>query len=126
MQNGVPQNKENRTVLSFKPPCSSRVCMKKLQSINDLLRRSDRRAGALLDAAAARQRTLAWVHAALPTALASVVLTAGIEGEVLVVGVAGGQWATRLRYAAEKLRLQVGAAAGVPLARVRVRVVPPG
>lgn len=62
---------------------------------------------------------------ALPPKLAETVVSAGLEHGRLTIGVAGAPWASRLRYLADTLRLQVGASMGVAVQSVRIRVAPP-
>jgi Dna[CI] antecedent, DciA len=64
--------------------------------------------------------------AALPPKLAETVTTAGVEQGRLTIGVSGGAWASRLRYATEMLRRRVSAAMGIEIRTVRIKVVHPG
>jgi hypothetical protein len=79
-----------------------------------------------MDRSRARSAVLAHVQAALPPNLARTVATAGLEQGRLTVGVAGGVWASRLRYATDALRQKVGKSMGVEIQRVRIKVVQPG
>jgi len=65
------------------------------------------------------------VIAALPPQEAAAVVSAGIIDSRLTIGVDGGNWATRLRYLADELRVQVAQSLGVELASVRIKVVRP-
>ncbi len=73
----------------------------------------------------ARARVLDQVIAALPDELAAAVATAGMDQGGLTIGVVSGAWATRLRYLTDTLRQRVGAALGVEISSVRIRVVQP-
>jgi hypothetical protein len=64
------------------------------------------------------------VRAALPARLAQAVVSAGLDGGRLTIGVDGSQWASRIRYVTDALREQMGIAAGTPVLSVRIRVVP--
>jgi hypothetical protein len=65
------------------------------------------------------------VRAALPARLALAVSSAGLEQGRLTIGVAGAQWASRIRYFTDTVRKEVGARTGVPVLGVRIRVLPP-
>jgi hypothetical protein len=65
------------------------------------------------------------VRAALPARLALAVVSAGVEGERLTIGVVGAVWASRLRYFTDPVRKRVGASLSAEIISVRVRVVPP-
>jgi hypothetical protein len=54
-----------------------------------------------------------------------VVLSAGIDQGQLTIGVSGAQWAARLRYVTETLRMRVSGTMGVDIRSVRIKVVPP-
>ncbi len=99
--------------------------MRKPKSINELFGAGDTRLGALQVQTRARTLVLAHVCAALPPPLARVVMSAGIDRGRLTVGVAGGAWASRLRYSSETLRLRVGESLGVDIQSIRIKVVPP-
>jgi hypothetical protein len=64
------------------------------------------------------------VCAALPAQLAEFVVSAGIEQGRLTIGVAGANWAARLRYVTDTLRTQVSGSLGVEIQSVRIKVVP--
>ena len=99
--------------------------MKKPRSINELLRTGGNRLKALQAASNERTAVREHVCAALPSQLAQTVVTAGLDQGRLTIGVTSAPWASRLRYASEALRLQVGAALGVTVQSVRIKVVPP-
>jgi hypothetical protein len=99
--------------------------MQKPKIISELLKVGGKRLTAL--SAKSRERSLALEHvcAALPPALAQTVVSAGIDGGQLTIGVAGAQWASRLRYVTETLRIRVGGSMAVDIRSIRIRVVPP-
>lgn len=68
--------------------------------------------------------TLDHVCRALPPQLAAAVVSAGLEDGRLTIGVNGGSWASRLRYATDSLRLRVGTSMGAEIRSVRIKVVP--
>lgn len=84
-----------------------------------------KRLGALTTLSRERTVVLQHVRAALPPTLAETVVSAGLEQGKLTVGVSSASWASRLRYAAETVRLQVGASMGVTVQSVRIKVTPP-
>jgi hypothetical protein len=97
---------------------------KKTRDIKELLEGGSAQLTSLRNQSRARSATLAKVRAALAPELAGTVTVAGIEAGRLTVGVCGAAWASRLRYAAEELRQNVGHAMGVEIHSVRIRVVP--
>jgi len=99
--------------------------MQKPKSINELLRTGGNRLGALKARADARSVTLEHVCRALPPKLAESIVSAGLEGGRLTIGVAGAPWASRLRYHTDSLRLRVGTDLGREILSVRIKVVPP-
>jgi hypothetical protein len=99
--------------------------MPKPRSINELLRTNGKRLGALKTRSNERTVVREHVCAALPPRLAGTVVSAGLEQGTLTIGVTSAPWASRLRYASESLRLQVGTAMGVTVQSVRIRVAPP-
>lgn len=99
--------------------------LQKPRSIKELLGTAGKRLSNLAAQAAVRTATRAQVCDALPPEFAAAVVSAGLKDGQLTVGVNGGQWATRLRYMTDTLRQHVGAAAGVEIQGVRIRVVPP-
>jgi hypothetical protein len=99
--------------------------LRKPKSINELFAAGDSTLGALQAQTRARSRVVEQVWAALPPPLARAVVSAGIEQGRLTIGVAGGTWASRLRYATDTLRARVGEALGVDIHSIRIKVVPP-
>jgi hypothetical protein len=95
--------------------------MKKSINISDLLEAG--RLKGLQTRRRERRDVLAHVRAALPPELEGTVLTAGIEEGRLIVGVAGGAWASRLRYRSQALRERVSDALGREIHSVRIKVV---
>jgi hypothetical protein len=127
MQNTLPQNKEFKHVWhnDYDFPRRMNGRMQKPRSINELLRAGGRRLGALKARADDRNVALEHVCRALPARLAETVVSAGLEHGRLTIGVAGGSWAARLRYATDTLRSRVGSSMGVDIQSVRIKVVPP-
>jgi len=99
--------------------------MQKPKSINELIRIGGARLTALKARAEERNLALEQVRAALPPVLAQTVVSAGLEGGQLTIGVAGAAWASRLRYVTDTLRKRVGGSLGVEIKTVRIKVVPP-
>ena len=99
--------------------------MQNTKTINELLKAGGKRLGALLRKSEERSLALEHVRQALPEALAKTVVSAGIEGGRLTIGVAGAVWAARLRYVTETLRMRVGTSMGVEIQSVRIKVVQP-
>ena len=95
--------------------------MKKSININELLEAG--RLKGLQTRRRERRDVLAHVRAALPPELEGTVLTAGIEEGRLIVGVAGGAWASRLRYRSQAMRERVADALGREIHSVRIKVV---
>ncbi len=95
------------------------------KTINELLKGGGKRLGELLRKAGDRTAVLGHVRTALPSELAKAVVSAGIEAGQLTIGVAGAQWAARLRYVTDTLRMRVGASMGVDIQHIRIKVVPP-
>lgn len=100
--------------------------MQKPRSVSDLLSRTGNKLTALKTRSRERSLVVEQVRAALPPRLALAVASAGIEQGRLTIGVAGAVWASRLRYLTEPVRKHVGAAMGIAILSVRVRVIPPG
>ena len=125
MQNKVTQDKEFRTFCTNEFVTEIYIFMQNPKSINELLKSGGKRLSSLKAQATARITTLEHVRAALPTEMASTVVTAGIQDGKLTIGVAGAAWAARLRYAAESLRIQVATALGTDISSVRIKVIPP-
>jgi len=99
--------------------------MQKPKLLSELLEGHGKQLRGLAAALKTRQTVLVAVHQALPPKLAAQVVSAGIEHGRLSVGVTGAVWATRLRYLTAELRVRVGAALGVEVTGVRLRIVPP-
>ena len=95
------------------------------KSIKDLLRSDVGRLNSLKARADSRAALVEQVRKALPATLAAAVVSAGLEGQRLTLGVAGAAWAARLRYQADHLCTTLAASLDVSIDRMRVRVVPP-
>lgn len=98
--------------------------MPKPRSINELLKSGGNRLADLR--AKSQNRTLALEHVcgALPPQLAATVVSAGVEGGRLTIGVASAPWAARLRYVTETLRMRVSGSMGIEIQSIRIKVVP--
>jgi hypothetical protein len=90
-----------------------------------LLRTNAGRLTALKARADSRAALVELVRASLPAPLAAAVVSAGLEGQRLTVGVAGAAWAARIRYQSDHLCHAVGLGLDETIHRMRVRVVPP-
>ena len=90
-----------------------------------MLSRAGNKLSALKTRSRERIRVVEQVRAVLPPRLAQAVASAGMEGGRLTIGVMGAVWASRLRYSSDVLRKRVGAALGVEILTVRIRVIPP-
>src|ERR1700761_6855889 len=99
--------------------------MENSKSLSELLARGGKRLSRLVERSAERAEVVLQVRAALPARLAESVVSAGIEGGRLTVGVVGAVWASRLRYATEALRKRVAKSSGEDILTVKIRVVPP-
>jgi hypothetical protein len=97
--------------------------MRKSKDIKGLFEGGSERLTSLKRRVHERSRILEQVIAALPDELAATVASAGIDRGVLTVGAVSAAWATRLRYQTDILRRRVGAASGVDIVRVRIKVV---
>jgi hypothetical protein len=97
--------------------------MEKTKHISQLLRSDGRLVG--LDARL-RQRckVLEDVRTALPDRLAQAVVSAGVDGGRLTIGVVSSVWASRIRYCPEASRTSLSEKLGMVLSGVRIRVVP--
>lgn len=95
------------------------------KNFKQLLQIGGKRLSTLRTRAARRNQILAHVRAALTPELAGIIVSAGLESGVLTIGVNGGAFAARLRYATDTLRERVGTSLGADIQRVRIRVVPP-
>ena len=100
--------------------------MQNTKRLSELLSVPGKRLGSLKQRSEERSSTILQVRSILSPKLADAIVTAGIEGDVLTVGVKSPAWASRLRYLAKLLRDGVTAASGKAIGRVRIRVVPPG
>jgi len=101
--------------------------LRKPKSINELLSAGGSpRIAALRTQSRARTEVADHVCAALPPLMARAVVSAGIDKGRLTIGVAGGSWAARLRYATDSLRIRVGESLGIDIQSIRIKVVPPG
>lgn len=96
--------------------------MQNPRTISELLK-GGKALSQLRDRAADRARVLDHVRAALPDRLGRAILTAGLDGERLTVGVGAAVWASRLRFHAAELREAVSARLGTPVSAVRIRIV---
>ena len=99
--------------------------MQNSKSLSELLARGGKRLSLLKDRAAQRAQIVEQVRSALPARLAQSVISAGLEGGRLTIGVGGAVWASRLRYSTEAIRKRVAKSAGKDVVSVRIRVVPP-
>jgi Dna[CI] antecedent, DciA len=100
--------------------------MQNTKRLSELLSVPGKRLGSLKQRSQERSSTVSQVRSTLNAKLADAVITAGIEGDVLTIGVNSATWASRLRYLTEPLRDSVAAASGKAIRRVRIRVVPRG
>lgn len=110
------------TCLFLATGCSA---MQKLKPIKALFEMPGK---ALRDIAQARTRRaeiLTEVLRHLEEPLRAQVMSAGLARGRLTLGVTSAAWASRLRYRTAALRALVSAACGEPIARVRIRVLPP-
>jgi hypothetical protein len=99
--------------------------MQNSKSLSELLARGGKRLSLLKDRSQERAQIVEQVRAALPARLAQSVMSAGLDGGRLTIGVVGAVWASRLRYSTEVIRKRVAESAGKEILRVRIRVVPP-
>lgn len=65
------------------------------------------------------------VRLALPARLSQSVVSAGLEGSRLTIGVVGAVWASRMRYSTDVIAKRVAKSLGKDVLSVRIRVVPP-
>lgn len=98
--------------------------MRDPRNIKELLESGDGRLRGLKQRLKARSRVLTHVLEALPDELAGSVASAGVEDGELTIGAVNAAWATRLRYMTDVLQQHVGAALGLAITHVRVRVLP--
>jgi len=99
--------------------------MQNSKSLSELLARGGKRLSRLVDRAAERAQIVEQVRSALPARLAQSVVSAGLEGGRLTIGVGGAVWASRLRYCTDAIRKRVTKTSGQDVVSVRIRVVPP-
>ncbi len=97
--------------------------MEKTRHISELLK-SDGRLVRLDASLQQRGRVLEEVRTALPHRLAQAVVSAGVDGGRLTIGVAGSVWASRIRYCSQGSRSNLSDKLGIALTSVRIRVVP--
>ena len=71
-----------------------------------------------------RCKVLEEVRSALPSRFAEAVVSAGVDGGRLTIGVAGTVWASRIRYCSQGSRSSLSEKLGIALTSVRIRVVP--
>jgi hypothetical protein len=99
--------------------------MQNSKSLSELLARGGKRLSLLKDQSAERSKIVEQVRAALPARLAESVVSAGLDGGRLTIGVVGAVWASRLRYSSDVIRKRVAKTLGKEVLTVRIRVVPP-
>src|ERR1700743_2610902 len=99
--------------------------MENSKSLSELLAGGGNRLSRLVERSAERAQVVTQVRAALPARLAESVVSAGLEGGRLTIGVAGAVWASRLRYSTAALRKRVAKSSGKEILTVKIRVVPP-
>jgi len=124
MQKKATRNKDFRTILRFGSDVRIGTLMQKFKPVSDLLQIPDKVLGSLSARLRDRADTLVAVQRALPSRLASEVLSAGLEAGRLTVGVSSAAWAARLRYHTQDLRKSVGADTRMTIHTVRLRVAP--
>ena len=98
--------------------------MQNTRRLSELLSVPGKRLASLKQRSADRSSILAQVRAALTPKLAEAVFSAGLDGGRLTVGVVSAVWASRLRYSSDLIRARVSESSGLPIQKVRVRVVP--
>src|ERR1700721_3442856 len=99
--------------------------MQNSKSLSELLARGGKRLSLLKDKAAERSQIVEQVRAALPARLAQSVVSAGLDGGRLTIGVVGAVWASRLRYSTDAILQRVAQSLGKEGLTARIRVVPP-
>jgi hypothetical protein len=124
MQKKMTRNKEFRTILRIRQGVGKSTAMQKFKPLSELLQIPDKVLGTLSARLRDRAELLVAVQTALPARLAAEVLSAGLEGGRLTVGVSSAAWAARLRYFTNDLRKTVGSTARTTIVSVRLRVVP--
>jgi hypothetical protein len=100
--------------------------MQNTKRLSELLSVPGKRLASLQKRSQERSSTVSQVRSTLGLKLAGAVISAGIEGDVLTIGVKSAVWASRLRYLSRTLREGVTADSGREISRVRIRVVPLG
>lgn len=125
MQKKVSQNKDFRTIWTGHCQTGRHAAMQNTKHVSELLSQGSVKLRALKDRLKDRHAVLTQVRAALPPKIAQHVETAGIEQGRLSIGTSAAVWASRLRYLTDELRKQVGAALGVDILTVKIRIVPP-
>jgi hypothetical protein len=99
--------------------------MQNSKSLSELLARGGKRLSLLKDQSAERSKIVEQVREVLPARLAESVVSAGLDGGRLTIGVVGAVWASRLRYSSDVIRKRVAKTLGKEVLTVRIRVVPP-
>jgi hypothetical protein len=99
--------------------------MQNTKRVSELLSQGHPKLRDLKDRLKDRHAVLTQVRAALPPKIAQHVESAGIDQGRLSLGTSAAVWASRLRYLTDDLRKQVGAAMGVDILTVKIRIVPP-
>ena len=99
--------------------------MQNSKSLSELLATGGKRLSLLQTRAAERSKIVEQVRAALPARLAQSVVSAGLDGGRLTIGVVGAVWASRLRYSKDAILKRVAKSLGKDVLTVRIRVVPP-
>jgi hypothetical protein len=99
--------------------------MQNPKSLRDLLSGAGKNLTALKARSQERLRVVEQVRAALPARLALAVVSAGMDGQRLTIGVVGAVWASRIRYFADTVRKRLTSTLGIEILGVRIRVVPP-
>jgi hypothetical protein len=99
--------------------------MQNSKSLSELLARGGKRLSRLVDQAAERSQIVEQVRLALPARLSQSVVSAGLEGSRLTIGVVGAVWASRMRYSTDVIAKRVAKSLGKDVLSVRIRVVPP-
>jgi hypothetical protein len=120
----LTQNKDFPTVSRCSFTASNRLQMQNPKSISELLK-GGKRLSQLKSKSVARATVLERVRMALPPRLAQSVVSAGLEGDCLTLGVSGSVWASRIRYLPAITRQQLSRDLAVEIAHLKVRVVPP-
>src|SRR5262245_27739561 len=96
--------------------------MKKPTPVSHLLEQGEGMLQKLRAGTVQAERTLATLRAELPPEIAQEVFSASLRGTTLTAFVATAAWGTRLRYVAPRLLDGLGAALGVPVEEIKVKV----